>query len=86
MGANMDHLSLGKFITSKVRDVIRTQDPRAQKSEDTRAEEEMLMEVACWQQVMRETDIFLVEPTNVLRKAILANPVSMEDDIQTGTV
>lgn len=54
MGANMDHLSLGRFIMSRVKDTIRTQNSRQEQSIDTNAEAELLMKFACWQQVLRK--------------------------------
>jgi hypothetical protein len=66
MGANMDHLSLGQFIMSRVRDEVYAQNPDQQKPEDSRAVG-LLKRFACWHQVLKKMDMFQevhIDPRN----------------------
>jgi hypothetical protein len=68
MGANLDHLSLGRFIISRVKDEIHVQGLQQQKTDDGR-ESQMLIEFACWQQVLRKMGELQVEPVDPASKA-----------------
>ncbi|KAJ6081056.1 hypothetical protein N7499_005930 [Penicillium canescens] len=59
MGVNLQHLSLGRFIMTRVKNEIRLQ---GSPGRETNQESELLMEFACWQQVIRMMDKLQVEP------------------------
>ncbi|KAL2701625.1 hypothetical protein AAEP93_005923 [Penicillium crustosum] len=80
MGVNLQHLSLGRFIMSRVKNEIRLQ---GSPGRETNQESELLMEFACWQQVIRMMEKLQVEPID--RTSTSAHIFSAEQrELQAG--
>lgn len=68
MGANLDHLSLGRLIISRVKNEIRSNASQPDKADDD-GESEMLREFALWQQVLQRMKDLQVEPIDLASTA-----------------